>query len=194
MSDRNPTSGIIAHCTKRNELWRPPVSKPKYSSRPAVPALTCPRGDAVGARIGPGLEQRSGRVAEAPIISVIDDDPSVRTATARLLRSMGFSVYAFASAQEFLSSPQLRETSCVIADVQMPGMTGVELQDYLIAHDHSMPIIFITAFPHDRVRERAINAGAVCFLSKPFDEARLLECVEQALMKRQNAVPPDGSD
>jgi FixJ family two-component response regulator len=133
-------------------------------------------------------------VAEAPIISVIDDDPSVRTATARLLRSMGFSVYAFASAQEFLSSPRLSETSCVIADVQMPGMTGVELQDHLIAHDHSMPVIFITAFPHDRVRERAMNAGAVCFLSKPFDETRLLECVEQALMKRQNKAPPHGSD
>ena len=133
-------------------------------------------------------------MAEAAIISVIDDDPSVRTATARLLRAMGFSVYAFASAQEFLSSPQLRETWCVIADVQMPGMTGVELQDYLIAHDHGMPVIFITAFPHDRVRERAINAGAICFLSKPFDEARLLQCVEQALMKRQNTVPPHGSD
>jgi FixJ family two-component response regulator len=133
-------------------------------------------------------------VAEAPIISVVDDDPSVRTATARLLKSMGFSVYAFASAQEFLSSPQLSETSCVIADVQMPGMTGVELQDHLIARDHSMPIIFITAFPHDRVRERAMNAGAVCFLSKPFDETRLLECVEQALMKRQNEAPPHGSD
>ena len=133
-------------------------------------------------------------MAEAPIISVVDDDPSVRTATARLLRSMGFSVHAFASAQEFLSSPQLGETSCVIADMQMPGMTGVELQDHLIAHDHSMPIIFITAFPYDRVRERAMNAGAVCFLSKPFDEARLLECVEQALMKRQNTVPPHGSD
>lgn len=133
-------------------------------------------------------------MAEAPIISVVDDDPSVRTATARLLRSMGFSVYAFASAQEFLSSPQLSETSCVIADVQMPGMTGVELQDHLIAHDHSMPVIFITAFPHDRVRERAMNAGAVCFLSKPFDETRLLECVEQALMKRQNEAPSHGSD
>ena len=133
-------------------------------------------------------------MAEAPIISVIDDDPSVRTATARLLRSMGFSVYAFPSAREFLSSPQLSETSCVIADVQMPGMTGVELQDHLIAHDRSMPVIFITAFPHDRVRERAMNAGAICFLSKPFDEARLLECVQQALMKRQNAAPQHGSD
>jgi FixJ family two-component response regulator len=127
------------------------------------------------------LQKRSGRVAEAPVISVIDDDPSVRTATARLLRSMGFSVYAFASAQEFLSSPQLNETSCVIADVQMPGMNGVELQEYLTAQDHGVPIIFITAFPHEPVRERAMRGGAVCFLSKPFDEPQLLECVERAL-------------
>jgi FixJ family two-component response regulator len=132
-------------------------------------------------------------VAEAPVISIIDDDPSVRTATARLLRSMGFSVYAFASAQEFLSSPQLSETSCVIADVEMPGMSGLELQDYLIAHDHGMPVIFITAFPHDQVRERAVRAGAVCFLSKPFDEPQLLQCVERALARRQSAAPPNGS-
>jgi FixJ family two-component response regulator len=132
-------------------------------------------------------------VAEAPVISIIDDDPSVRTATARLLRSMGFSVYAFASAQEFLSSPQLSETSCVIADVEMPGMSGLELQDYLIAHDHGMSVIFITAFPHDQVRERAVRAGAVCFLSKPFDEPQLLQCVERALARRQRAAPPNGS-
>jgi FixJ family two-component response regulator len=140
------------------------------------------------------LEKRSGRVAEAPVISIIDDDPSVRTATARLLRSMGFSAHAFASAQEFLSSPQLKETSCVIADVEMPGMNGVELQDYLVANGHPTPIIFITAFPHERVRERAMKAGAVDFLSKPFDEARLLECVEEALAKRRNAVPRHGSE
>src|SRR5262245_24620298 len=97
------------------------------------------RGPACG---GPGLERRSGRVAEVPVISIIDDDASVRTATARLLRSMGFSAYAFASAQEFLSSPRLSETSCVIADVEMPGMSGIELQDYLIAHGHSTPVIF----------------------------------------------------
>ena len=143
---------------------------------------------------GPGLERRSGGVAEVPVISIIDDDPSVRTATARLLRSMGFSVYAFASAQEFLSSPQLRQTSCVIADVQMPGMSGVELQEYLTAHDHGMPVIFITAFPHERVRERAMKGGAVCFLSKPFDEPQLLECVERALMRRQSAAGPPGTE
>jgi FixJ family two-component response regulator len=133
-------------------------------------------------------------VAEAPVISIVDDDPSVRTATARLLRSMGFSVYAFASAQEFLSSPRLSETSCVIADVEMPRMNGVELQDYLIANGHSTPIIFITAFPHDRVRERAMKAGAVCFLSKPFDEPQLLQCVERALARCQNAAPPHGGN
>jgi FixJ family two-component response regulator len=133
-------------------------------------------------------------VAEVPVISIIDDDPSVRTATARLLRSMGFSVHAFASAQEFLASPQLHETSCVIADVQMPGMSGVELQEYLIAHDHGMPVIFITAFPHERVRERAMKGGAVCFLSKPFDEPQLLECVERALTRRQSAAGPSGTE
>ena len=133
-------------------------------------------------------------MAEAPVISIIDDDASVRTATARLLRSLGFSAHAFASAKEFLSSPRLSETSCVIADVQMPGMTGVELQEYLVAHDHGTPIIFITAFPQDRIRERAMKAGAVCFLSKPFDEARLLECLEWALMTRQNPAGPGASE
>jgi FixJ family two-component response regulator len=125
-------------------------------------------------------------VDEVPIISVVDDDASVRTATARLLRSLGFSAHAFASAQEFLSSPRLRETSCLIADVEMPGMTGLELQEHLIAHGHRTPMIFVTAFPEDRIRERAMKAGAVDFLSKPFDEPRLLECVERALQSGQN--------
>ena len=132
-------------------------------------------------------------MAEVPVISIIDDDASVRTATARLLRAMGFSVYAFASAKEFLSSAQSNETSCLILDVEMPGMNGVELQDYLIAHGHGTPIIFISAFPQDQVRERATKAGAVCFLSKPFDEARLLECVERALTTRQSPAGPGAS-
>ncbi|QQO36287.1 response regulator [Bradyrhizobium diazoefficiens] len=120
------------------------------------------------------------------MISVVDDDASVRTATARLLRSLGFSAHAFASAQEFLSSPRLLETSCLIADVEMPGMSGLELQEYLIANGHNTPMIFITAFPEDRIRERAMEAGAIDFLSKPFDEPRLLECVERALAMRQD--------
>jgi len=106
---------------------------------------------------------------------------------------MGFSAQTFASAKEFLSSAQLHETACLIADVEMPGMSGVELQDHLIATGHTIPTIFITAFPDERVRDRALNAGAIDFLSKPFDESRLLECVEQALMNRHKPAGPPGS-
>jgi FixJ family two-component response regulator len=123
-------------------------------------------------------------VQQAPVISVVDDDASVRDATARLLRSLGFVAHAFTSANEFLQSPRLGDTSCLIVDVQMPGMSGVELQEYLIAQGHGTPIIFITAFPEDSIRERAMNAGAICFLSKPFDGSRLIECVDRALKKR----------
>ena len=123
---------------------------------------------------------------EVPVISIVDDDASGRRATARLLRLAGFSAYAFASAKEFLSSPRLNDTSCLISDVQMPGMSGVELQDYLIAHGHRTPMVFVTAFPEDQIRRQVINAGAVCFLSKPFDETRLLECVNWALAQRRD--------
>ena len=118
---------------------------------------------------------------ETPIISIVDDDASVRTATLRLLRSMGFDAHAFASAQEYLQSPRLNDTACLIADVEMPGMTGVKLQEHLIARGRTTPMIFITAFPEERVRDQAMKAGAIAFLTKPFDESRLLECVEQAL-------------
>jgi FixJ family two-component response regulator len=110
-------------------------------------------------------------VDELPVISIVDDDASVRTATARLLRSLGFSADSFASAQEFLASPRLSDTSCLIADVQMPGMSGVELQQCLIARGHGTPMVFITAFPEEQIRQQAMNAGAVGFLSKPFDDA-----------------------
>jgi FixJ family two-component response regulator len=123
-------------------------------------------------------------VQQVPVISVVDDDASVRTATARLLRSLGFAAHTFTSANEFLQSPRVGDTSCLIVDVQMPGMSGVELQDYLIAQGHGTPIIFITAFPEDSIREQAMNAGAICFLSKPFDGSRLIECVDRALKKR----------
>ena len=120
-------------------------------------------------------------------VSVVDDDALFRAALVRLLKSMGFVVHAFASAQDFLLSPQLSDTSCLIAYVEMPGMTGVELQEHLISRDRRIPMIFITAFPKDRIRDQAMNAGAVGFLTKPFDEARLLECIEQALLRRRPA-------
>jgi len=124
------------------------------------------------------------------IISIVDDDASARTATARLLRSVAFAIYEFASAQ-FLALPRLGGTSCLIVDVQMPGLSGVELQEYMIAHGHNTPMIFITAFPEDQIRVRAMNDGAINFLSKPFDEARLLECVEQALQRQKVGITRD---
>jgi FixJ family two-component response regulator len=120
-----------------------------------------------------------------PIITIVDDDASQRTATARLLRAMGFAAHAFSSAREFLLSPRLSDTSCLIADVEMPGMSGVKLQEHLIARGNTTPMIFITAFPEDRIREQAMSAGAICFLTKPFDETQLLDCVERALTRRR---------
>jgi len=116
-----------------------------------------------------------------PVISVIDDDESIRVATKNLVRSLGFNVRTFASAEDFLLSDCLRGTSCVISDVQMPGLNGVELQSLLKARGHHIPIIFITAFPEERIRSRALRSGAVGFISKPFHAQALIECIETAL-------------
>jgi FixJ family two-component response regulator len=123
---------------------------------------------------------------EAPVISIVDDDESVRIATTRLVKSLGFSGQAFASAQDFLDSPQLVDTSCVIVDVQMPGMTGVELQNLLIAKGIRTPMIFITAFPDEATRARVLERGALCFLSKPCDGPTLIRYLEKALTSRRD--------
>ena len=98
-----------------------------------------------------------------PVISVVDDDASVRIATDNLLRSLGYIVHTSASAEEFLQSAHFNDTLCVIADVQMPGMSGVELQARLLTQGHRVPFIFITAFPEETIRARALKAGAICF-------------------------------
>jgi FixJ family two-component response regulator len=115
------------------------------------------------------------------MISIVDDDPSVREATKGLVRSLGCGAAAFASAEDFLQSDHVNDTACLITDVQMPGLSGVELQSRLIAQGNCTPIIFITAFPEQRIRARALEAGAVGFLSKPFDEDRLIEYIHAAL-------------
>ena len=120
-------------------------------------------------------------MSNIPVISIIDDDESVRAATNRLVRSLGFIALTFASADEFLRSPRLHDTSCVIADVQMPGMSGIELQSVLIATGKNMPIIFITAFPDEGIRARALKAGAIGFLRKPFEGSTLIQCIDDAL-------------
>ena len=115
------------------------------------------------------------------VISIVDDDASVRVATNNLLRSRGYLVHTFASAEEFLGSPYLDETSCVIADVQMSAMTGLDLLTQMRAKGCDSPFIFITAYPDESIRARAIKAGAVCFLAKPFAVHKLIECLEAAL-------------
>jgi FixJ family two-component response regulator len=115
------------------------------------------------------------------VISVVDDDASIRVAIDSLLRSRGYTVCTFASAAELLQSPQLNDTSCVITDVRMPDMSGVELQTVLRNKAHSVPFIFITAFPDNSARVRAMRDGAACFLSKPFDAATLVKHVDAAI-------------
>ena len=114
-------------------------------------------------------------------ISVVDDDASMREAIRGLMKSLGYTAEAFGSAEEFLSSREVPRTSCLIADVQMPGMTGLELHRHLVASGKPVPTILITAYPDDRVRQRALEDGVVCFLSKPFDETALLACIRSSL-------------
>ena len=117
-----------------------------------------------------------------PLILIVDDDESMREAIEGLIRSLGYRVEAVASAQEFLSSRFVRNTSCLIADMQMPGMTGFELYRRLSTSEKPIPTILITAYPDDGVRERALSAGVLGYLSKPFDEDDLLACIRSALM------------
>ncbi len=122
----------------------------------------------------------------APVISIIDDDASIRAGLNNLVRSLGYMVSTFASAAAFLQSVQLHNTSCVIADVRMPAMSGVELQSHLRRQGYKVPFIFITAVPDETTRQQALDDGAICFLTKPFDEATLIECLNTALDQHRN--------
>lgn len=127
-------------------------------------------------------------MSELPVISIVDDDASVRVATYNLVRSLGHIVHTFASANEFLRSGHLEDTSCVIADVQMPMMDGVELQAHLLANGHHLPFIFISAFPIESIRTRVSKAGAICVLTKPFSGEALISCLESALKVRHGRL------
>jgi FixJ family two-component response regulator len=121
------------------------------------------------------------------VISIIDDDVSVRAATNNLLSSHGYAVQTFASAEEFLQSADLN-SSCVIADVQMPAMSGLDLLTHMRSRGYKAPFIFITAFPEESIRARALKAGAICFLAKPFAAPELISCVETALNGHRGAA------
>lgn len=124
------------------------------------------------------------------LISVVEDDRSFRESLRRLLRSLGYTVEIFSSANEFLVSPHLVETACLIADIHMPGMTGLELYRRLLDMGHSIPTILVTAFPNDVDRAHALNDGVVCYLRKPVDGEHLTQCVCAAL---RCGAPPEAN-
>ena len=115
------------------------------------------------------------------LISVVEDDQLFRESMNELLISFGYTVKAFASAADFLKSPVVAETDCLVADVQMPGMTGVELHKHLVEAGHAIPTILVTAYPNEAVRNRALKDGVVCYLPKPVDDDHLERCLRSAL-------------
>ena len=116
-----------------------------------------------------------------PLISIVDDDESLRNALDDLVRSAGFRAQGFPSAEAFLNSPHARDTACLILDVRMPGMNGLELQRKIVAAKWQIPIIFITSHADDDARARALEAGAAGFLYKPFRDDELLNAMEAVL-------------
>ena len=120
-------------------------------------------------------------MSRVPLIAIVDDDDALRNSLDNLLRSAGFRAHGFASAEAFLRSDQARETACLILDVRMPGMNGLELQRQIVAANWQLPIIFITSHTDDEARARALEAGAVAFLSKPCREDDLLHAIDAAL-------------
>lgn len=116
-------------------------------------------------------------------VAIVEDDESVREATDHLLRLLGYVTASFRSAEDFLKSGRVRDTACLITDVQLPGMNGIELQSRLILDGHCMPIVFVTAFPDEALRSLVLRDGALCYLSKPLQEQSLIACIEQALKR-----------
>ena len=115
------------------------------------------------------------------MISIVDDDPFVREATVDLIHSLGYAVVSFESAEHFLDSGQLKNTSCLITDQHLPGLSGTELQMLLRSEGYETPVIFITGFPETKVRDRALGAGAIAYLTKPFEQGTLIVSLEAAL-------------
>lgn len=116
-----------------------------------------------------------------PLISIVEDDQPFRESMRKLITLLGYTVEAFSSAADFLASPLLPETACLVADVQMPGMTGVELHKNLTDAGYAIPTILVTAYPNEAVRNRALKNGVVCYLSKPVDDEHLERCLRSAL-------------
>jgi FixJ family two-component response regulator len=136
-----------------------------------------------------GFVQTAGtRMQKASLVSIVEDDQFFRESMKRLMRSQGYSVEAFSSPADFLASPRLVETTCLIADVHMPAMTGIELYKQLIEAGYTIPTILVTAYPNDADRDRALKDGVVCYLRKPIDDEHLIRCLRAAL---DSGAPPE---
>ena len=127
------------------------------------------------------------RLSKTPLIAIIEDDEFFRESMRRLMRSLGYSVEAFPSAADFLASCRLEKIACLIADIHMPAMTGIELYARLIGAGHKIPTILVTAYPDEATQARALKDGIVCYLRKPFDDNDLMDCVQKAV---QGGKPP----
>ena len=120
-------------------------------------------------------------MSEAPLIAIVDDDELARDGIRDLVESLGYAAATFTSAEHFLQSPVIAQATCLVTDLQMPGQSGLELQEALRSQGYQMPVILVTAYPSDKDRTRALNNGAVGFLSKPFDDRWLMECLTDAI-------------
>jgi FixJ family two-component response regulator len=121
-----------------------------------------------------------------PVIAIVDDDESVREALMSLMRALGYASEAYVSAEDFLKSGRLRRASCLIADIRMPGMTGLDLHRHLVASGNPIPTVLITAHYDEAGRTSALQAGVICYLAKPFNEEDLLGCLHSALGNGKN--------
>jgi FixJ family two-component response regulator len=121
------------------------------------------------------------RMLKAPLIAIVEDDWFFRDSMRSLMKSLGYTVEAFSSAADFLASPHLAETACLIADVHMPTMTGIALYRHLMDRGYAIPTILVTAYPNAADRARALNDGVVGYLGKPVDEEQLMRCLRTAL-------------
>jgi FixJ family two-component response regulator len=122
-------------------------------------------------------------LAKQSMISIVDDDQSFRESMRRLVKSLGYSSAAFASAAEFLASPRIASTECLVADIHMPEMSGVELYRHLVETGREIPTILVTAYPDDRVQEQMLSEGVRCYLRKPLEEAALIDCLHSAVAR-----------
>src|SRR6516162_5972463 len=125
-------------------------------------------------------------MSEVPLISIIDDDSLSRDGIAALVESLGYNIITFTSAEHFLGSDAIAKTTCLITDVQMPGLSGLELQEAMQSQGHQTPVIVITGYPNEKHRTRALENGAVGFLSKPFNDGSLIECLSAAIKSRSS--------